>query len=48
MVLHARYVHTNLTARDGAKLAAFYPTVFGCVPVVTDPEGNLLELQHWA
>lgn len=31
--LAARYVHTNLIARDWQKLSAFYQDVFGCVPV---------------
>jgi predicted enzyme related to lactoylglutathione lyase len=29
----ARYAHTNLIARDWRALAAFYQSVFGCVPV---------------
>lgn len=33
MPIHARYVHTNLIARDWRRLAAFYQEVFGCVPV---------------
>lgn len=35
----ARYVHTNLIARDWRALAAFYERVFGCVPV--PPERDL-------
>ena len=35
----ARYVHTNLIARDWQRLARFYQDVFGCVPV--PPERNL-------
>jgi predicted enzyme related to lactoylglutathione lyase len=35
----ARYVHTNLIARDWKRLASFYQDVFGCVPV--PPERNL-------
>ena len=31
--LGARYGHTNVVARDWRRLAAFYETVFGCVPV---------------
>jgi predicted enzyme related to lactoylglutathione lyase len=31
--VRARYAHTNLVARDWRELAAFYETVFGCVPV---------------
>jgi predicted enzyme related to lactoylglutathione lyase len=33
MIAGARYVHTNLIARDWRRLAAFYETVFGCTPV---------------
>jgi predicted enzyme related to lactoylglutathione lyase len=29
----ARYVHTNLVARDWRRLARFYQDVFGCLPV---------------
>ncbi|MDX9832929.1 MAG: NUDIX domain-containing protein [Anaerolineae bacterium] len=37
--VQARYVHTNLIARDWRALARFYETVFGCVPV--PPERDL-------
>lgn len=33
MTLHARYVHTNLVARDWRALANFYQQVFDCIPV---------------
>jgi predicted enzyme related to lactoylglutathione lyase len=33
MAIDARYVHTNLIARDWKELAGFYRRVFGCVPV---------------
>jgi predicted enzyme related to lactoylglutathione lyase len=39
MIAGARYVHTNLVARDWRRLAAFYQTLFGCVPV--PPERDL-------
>ena len=39
MPIPARYVHTNLIARDWRRLAAFYQEVFGCVPV--PPERDL-------
>ena len=39
MIAGARYVHTNLVARDWRRLARFYQDVFGCVPV--PPERNL-------
>lgn len=35
----AKYVHTNLVARDWKRLAAFYIEVFGCKP--KPPERNL-------
>ena len=37
--MRAKYVHTNLVARDWRKLADFYIAVFGCVPV--PPERDL-------
>jgi predicted enzyme related to lactoylglutathione lyase len=33
LIAGARYVHTNLVARDWRTLASFYQTLFGCVPV---------------
>lgn len=33
MIGSARYVHTNLVARDWQALAGFYEDVFGCEPV---------------
>ena len=33
MSLNAKYVHTNLIAADWRSLAAFYQSVFGCIPV---------------
>ena len=38
-MISARYVHTNLIARDWKALADFYQTVFGCLPV--PPERDL-------
>jgi predicted enzyme related to lactoylglutathione lyase len=35
----AKYVHTNLVAKDWRKLSAFYQTLFDCVPV--PPERDL-------
>jgi len=32
MPIRAKYVHTNLIARDWKKLAQFYSEVFGCEP----------------
>jgi glyoxylase I family protein len=45
MPLHARYVHTNLIARDWEKIAAFYQEVFGCrrVPPERHFRGSDLE-----
>jgi predicted enzyme related to lactoylglutathione lyase len=37
--VQARYVHTNLIARDWRRLADFYQCVFGCTPIV--PERDL-------
>ena len=39
MIEGARYVHTNLIARDWRRLAEFYQSVLGCVPV--PPERHL-------
>jgi RimJ/RimL family protein N-acetyltransferase/catechol 2,3-dioxygenase-like lactoylglutathione lyase family enzyme len=39
VAIQAKYVHTNLIARDWRALAAFYERVFGCVPV--PPERDL-------
>lgn len=39
MIEGARYAHTNLIARDWNALAAFYQSLFGCVPV--PPERDL-------
>jgi catechol 2,3-dioxygenase-like lactoylglutathione lyase family enzyme len=36
MVVLARYAHTNLIAEDWRRLADFYATVFGCVPVTKE------------
>ncbi len=41
MSIKARYVHTNLVARDWRRLADFYIRVFGCRPV--PPERRLEE-----
>jgi predicted enzyme related to lactoylglutathione lyase len=43
--LAARYGHTNLIARDWRRLAAFYETVFDCIPVPPerDYSGELAE-----
>lgn len=39
MMVKAKFVHTNLVAKDWKKLAKFYEEVFGCIPV--PPERNL-------
>jgi predicted enzyme related to lactoylglutathione lyase len=39
MPIKARYVHTNIIARDWKKLARFYEEVLGCTP--EPPERNL-------
>jgi catechol 2,3-dioxygenase-like lactoylglutathione lyase family enzyme len=33
LMINARFVHTNLIARDWRRLSEFYCDVFGCVPV---------------
>ena len=45
MVKDARYVHTNLVARDWRALAAFYERVLGCTPVPPERHfsGSVLE-----
>ena len=45
MIAGARYVHTNLVARDWRALAAFYTDLFGCefVPPQRDDAGPALE-----
>lgn len=45
MISGARYVHTNLIARDWRELARFYVEVFGCEPVPPqrDAEGQWLD-----
>jgi predicted enzyme related to lactoylglutathione lyase len=39
MAINARFVHTNIVARDWRKLAQFYEQVFGCIP--SPPERDL-------
>jgi len=39
MPIEAKYVHTNLIARDWRRLADFYQNILGCVPV--PPERDL-------
>jgi predicted enzyme related to lactoylglutathione lyase len=43
--LDARFVHTNLVAKDWRTLASFYERVFGCTPVPPERDfsGPLLE-----
>ncbi len=45
MAIQARYVHTNLIAKDWRSLARFYENVFGCrpVPPERDFKGDHLE-----
>ncbi len=45
MIEGARYVHTNLIARDWRELARFYQEVLGCVPIPPerDYSGPVLE-----
>jgi catechol 2,3-dioxygenase-like lactoylglutathione lyase family enzyme len=45
MTIRARFVHTNLVARDWGRLAEFYERVFGCetVPPARDLKGQWVE-----
>jgi predicted enzyme related to lactoylglutathione lyase len=45
MTISARYVHTNLVAKDWKALAGFYENLFGCLPVPPerDLQGEKLE-----
>src|SRR5262249_25845342 len=45
LIVGARYVHTNLVARNWRGLAAFCQTLFGCIPVPPerDYSGPLFE-----
>ena len=45
MTIQARFVHTNLVAKDWIRLARFYQQVFGCVMVPPERrlEGKWLE-----
>ncbi len=45
MTIHARYVHTNLIARDWRSLVEFYTQVFGCEVLLPerDLKGEALE-----
>ncbi len=40
MTVDAKYVHTNLVARDWRRLSVFYQNVFGCEPI--PPERDLV------
>src|SRR5512143_2098292 len=45
MALNAKFVHTNLVAREWRSLAAFYRDIFGCTPVPPERDfaGPILE-----
>ena len=45
MISNAKYVHTNIVARDWRALARFYKSVFGCeeVPPERDYSGDLVD-----
>lgn len=45
MIDSAKYVHTNLIARDWRSLARFYQDVFGCVPVLPERDYSGAELE---
>ena len=41
MITGARYVHTNLIARDWRELARFYVEVFGCELVPPERDSRI-------
>jgi len=45
MRIPARYVHTNLVARDWRALAAFYTDLFGCEPVPPERDYSGADLE---
>ncbi len=45
MIASAKYVHTNLVARDWRSLARFYQDVFGCTPVPPERDFSGPELE---
>ena len=46
MVIGARFVHTNIVARDWKRLARFYGQVFGCTPVPPERKLSGQWLEH--
>ena len=46
MPISAKYVHTNLIARDWRKLADFYVSVFGCEPVPPERDYSGADLER--
>ena len=46
MPISAKYVHTNLIARDWPKLADFYVSVFGCEPVPPERDYSGADLER--
>ena len=46
MAIHARYVHTNLVARDWQRLSRFYQDVFGCQPVPPERHYKGIDLEQ--
>ena len=46
MVIGARYVHTNIVARDWKRLSLFYEQVFGCTPVPPERKLSGQWLEH--
>ncbi len=45
MIQSARYVHTNLIARDWRVLASFYQSLFGCLPIPPERAYSGAELE---
>lgn len=45
MIEGTRYLHTNLVARDWRKLAGFYESLFGCVPIPPERDYSAADVE---
>jgi catechol 2,3-dioxygenase-like lactoylglutathione lyase family enzyme len=45
MIANARYVHTNLVARDWRSLAQFYQEILGCIPIPPERDYSGTDLE---
>jgi predicted enzyme related to lactoylglutathione lyase len=46
VLIKARYVHTNLIAREWQRLSRFYEDVFGCIPVPPERHFSGTDLEN--